>query len=382
MTTSKQTEKRRSPRYTPNSQVSVILYRENARPRGCYVSNYSDHGMLLKCMTREKATRGDALKVGDNASVHYWDRGEPGRSDKVAGEVVRVDENLVAMEYTPAGTPSLGKLLTLLRRKDQETSPENVSMKERAPPKLKLPDKNSAETQETVTLSARPPEKIERDREESSSGSSLHLGLIVLAILGVIGLALYNLSLSSRLEELTQAVNVLTSEKADQIESTLTVPSDLTDRIAALELRQVDTTTLLDDAVKKSDFRMVVDTIESRLEDLQKSPVTAATPSTPTAPAASTQPAAVASPEPVPAGQAAWIVNLATLSDNAAVDKFIKKANSLGLVVQAEEVAVNDKQMYRLSIPGIASYEDAQMLASTAQAQLGLSQKPWIAKSN
>ena len=376
MSTSKLTEKRRSPRYTPNSQVSVILYRENARPRGCYVSNYSDHGMLLKCMTKEKATRGSALKVGDSASVHYWDRGEPGRSDKVAGQIVRVDENLVAMEYEPAGTPSLGKLLTLLNRKEQETSPENVSMKKRSPPRLKLPDKESTDTQETVAPSASTPLNIER--EESSGSSSLHLGLIVLAILGVVGLALYSFSLSSRLEELTQVVNILATENTNQVEATSPVPSDLTERITALEQKQVDISMLLDDTVKKSEFRTAVDSFDTRLEGLQKTPASTATSQS----AASTQPATQASVETgtVPIGQSSWIVNLATLSDNAAVDKFIKKANSVGLVVQAEEVAVNDKLMYRLSIPGITSYEEAQKLAATAQTQLGLSQKPWIAK--
>lgn len=369
MTTSKHTENRRSQRLTPNSQVSVILYRENARPRGCYVSDYSDHGMLLKCMTREKTTRGNALKVGDDASIHFWDRGAPGRSDKVSGQIVRVNENLVAMEYSPAGTSSLGKLLTLLRHQGRETSQEKVSMKERPVPKLQLPDKNTVETQETAPLNGGlPEEKVERNREISSNGSSLQLGLLVLAVLAVIGLALYSFSLSSRLDEVTQIVDVLQTEQPNQVESTL--PSDLTDRIAAVEQKQADMTLLLGDAVKQDVFRAAVEKFDSRLQGLQKkSQVAAKIENTP-----------AASIESVATGQPSWIVNLATLSDNNAVGKFIEKANDLGLDVRAEQVAVNDKQMYRLSIPGITSYEEAERLAATVQQQLGLSQKPWIAK--
>lgn len=368
MTTSKQTENRRSQRYPPNSQVSVILYRENARPRGCYVSNYSDHGMLLKCMTREKTTQGNALKVGDNASIHFWDRGAPGRSDKVSGQIVRVDENLVAMEYLTTGTSSVGKLLTLLRRQEQNASPEEVSMQDRPIPKLQLPDKNVAETQEATAVPGIPPEQVERKREASSNSSGLQLGLLILAILGVAGLTVYNFSLSARLDELTQTVSVLPGEQTNQGEPAL--PSDLTERIAAVEQKQADMTMLLGDTVKQSDLKAAVDKFESRLQDAQNKSVVTTT----------TQPAPAASTESIATGQQSWIVNLATVSDNNAVDKFIKKASDLGLDVQAEQVTVNDKQMYRLSIPGIVSYEEASKLASTAQQQLGLSQKPWIAK--
>ena len=55
-------ENRRSPRYTPTSQVSVMLYRDNARPRGCYVGNYSKHGVILKCSALETDV-GKALQV-------------------------------------------------------------------------------------------------------------------------------------------------------------------------------------------------------------------------------------------------------------------------------------------------------------------------------
>lgn len=329
--------------------------------------------MLLKCMTREKATRKNALQVGDAASIHFWDRGTPGRSDKVPGQIVRVDENLIAMEYAPTAAQSAGKLITLLQRKEQDTSPEKGPMKDKPIPKLqpnlKLPDKDAADTRETAPPRDRPAAPVERSREQSPGGSSaLQLGLLLLAVLGVLGLALYSFSLSSRVQELTQVVNELKTNEINQNE--LTLPPDLIERIAALEQKQADMTTLLGDTVKQSDLTTAVEEFDSKLQQLQAKPQVSAT--TQSAPAGSTESTAAA-------GQS-WVVNLATLSDNDAVEKFIQQANSAGLDVKAEQVAVNDKQMYRLSIPGVASFAEAKILAETAQKQLGLSQKPWIAK--
>lgn len=379
MTTSKQAENRRSSRHTPYSQVSVILYRENARPRGCYVSNYSDHGMLLKCMTREKATRRNALKVDDSASVHFWDRGEPGRSDKVAGRIVRVDDNLVAMEYSTPGTPSVGKLINLLQRKEQDTVTEKGSMKERPIPKLRLPEKDAAETVETSVVSEKSPKESKgggRDlytEAQTAGNSNLQFGLLVLALLGVILLGLYSYSLSGRVEELTQIVDALQTDKVNQVESVL--PTDLPERLAAVEQKQADMSATVGDMAKQSDLQAAVEELGARLADMQKqapvAPAPAAVERTDTEPAAASVDSAAAG---------SWVVNLATLSDSDAVNKFISKASNLGFDVRAEQVAVNDKQMYRLSIPGIASYGEAEKLAVAVQQQLGLSQKPWIAK--
>ena len=63
------------------------------------------------------------------------------------------------------------------------------------------------------------------------------------------------------------------------------------------------------------------------------------------------------------------------------MDKFITKAKSLGIDVQKAQITVNEKRMYRLSIPGLPSYNEAEKLAGDVQKKMALRQKPWIAKN-
>ena len=379
-------DNRRSPRYTPTSQVSVMLYRDNARPRGCYVGNYSKHGVILKCSALETDV-GKALQVGDEVSLHFWDRGEPGHSIKVAGHIVRFDENQVAIEYASPSSAPLERLLTLLDQRIERPSVEEDTMKDL--PKLRLPDKTrSPRTDgEKEILQRRPAEPMIREDNQSALNPGLMLGLLIAAIVGIVGLGLYSFRLSDQIYQLNETVAFMATQPSTTEDSSavaelsqrITAIEDRTQRIAAenlmqriagIEEQQQNLTASMGQVVKREDLQAAVDKLNARLRASQQR-------STSTAPATTrkTEPEATAT---VPQGQ--WVIHLAALSNEGAVDKFIAKAKSLGVDVQKEQITVNEKQMYRLSISGLASYDEAEKLAGEVQKKMALRQKPWIAK--
>ena len=378
-------ENRRSPRHTPSSQVSVMLYRDNARPRGCYVGNYSKHGVILKCSALETDV-GKALQVGDKVSLHFWDRGEPGHSIQVAGYIVRFDENQVAIEYASPSSASLERLLTLLDERIEQPSTEENTMKDL--PKLRLPDKpRPKRTEETEIFERRSVEPAIHEDHESVLSPGLMLGLLIAAIVGIAGLGLYSFRLSDQLYELNETVTSMatqtpanddTSTVEDLTERVVAIEDltqqiaieDLTQRITAIEDKQKNLSASLDQLVKRGDLQAEVDKLNARFQASQQK-------TAPTTPATTrkTEPEAATSAS---AGQ--WVIHLAALSDEGAVDKFITKAKSLGIDVQKEQITVNEKHMYRLSIPGLTSYDEAEKLAADVQKKMALRQKPWIAK--
>ena len=379
-------EHRRSPRYTPASQVSVMLYRDNARPRGCYVGNYSKHGVILKCSALETDI-GKALQVGDEVSLHFWDRGEPGHSIKISGHIVRFDENQVAIEYAPASSASLERLLTLLDQRIEQPSAEEDTMKDL--PKLRLPDKpRPASADETEIIDRGHVATSIHENPVTTLNPGLILGLLVAALVGVVGLGLYSFRLSDQLYELNNAVTSMAMQApANEVSTTIadltqrvTVIEDLTQQAAIEDLTQRITTiedkqqaqgAALEERVKPDDLRAAVETLNARLQALQQKAAT----TTP----AETQKTEPATAAPISTGQ--WVVHLAALSDEGSVDKFINKAKSLGIEVQKEQITVNEKPMYRLSISGLASYAEAEELATDVQKKMALRQKPWIAKN-
>ena len=379
-------ENRRSPRYTPTSQVSVMLYRDNARPRGCYVGNYSKHGVILKCSALE-TDAGKALQIGDEVSLHFWDRGKPGHSIKVAGHIVRFGENQVAIEYASPSSASLERLLTLLdQRIEQQPSLEEDTMEDL--PKLRLPGKPRPQTaDETEIFERRSVEPTIHEGHESVLGPGLMLGLLIAAIVGIVGLGFYSFRLSDQLYELNETVtfkatqtpaNEDVSAVADLTKRVVAIEDltqqiaieDLTQRITAIEDKQQNLSASLEQLVKRDDLQAAVDKLNARIRASQQK-VAPATPATDR----KTEPEAAT---PAPTGQ--WVIHLAALSDEGAVDKFITKAKSMGIDVQKEQITVNEKRMYRLSIPGLASYDEAEKLAGNVQKKMALRQKPWIAK--
>ena len=95
-------------------------------------------------------------------------------------------------------------------------------------------------------------------------------------------------------------------------------------------------------------------------------------------PAAETQAAAAASVAPS-TGLGPWVINLASSSSGSGARAFVSRAASRDVPVEANQVTVKGKQMWRLQITGFATEQEARAYAGTAKTKLNL-QDVWIFK--
>ncbi len=249
-------------------------------------------------------------------------------------------------------------------------------MKERLTPKLS-PSATEATTDTEVTdvSSSDRADPAARARPSSTGGFNVVLmGMLIVALLGIVGFGLHSLSLRDRLGQLEQVLSVLrtrdTNAEDDSTRITAAV-SGLNERMVAMENKHEAVAASVSAAATQRDLRAAVETLDARIRELRDI-VASAT--------ATTKELKSAITEPAPGAQQAWAVHLATLSDPSAADKFVATAEELGINVQRETITVGDKTMYRMSIRDIVSYDDAEKLAAKAQQRMKLAQKPWIAK--
>jgi hypothetical protein len=113
---------------------------------------------------------------------------------------------------------------------------------------------------------------------------------------------------------------------------------------------------------------------------------------------ATDSPEPAAKPVPVPAATAAavreveavldapadarngpWLINLVSLYDKAAADRFVATAESKGVRVTQNRVTVKGREVWRLQIDGFATQQEARAYGVTASAKLGL-KDVWVFK--
>lgn len=82
-------------------------------------------------------------------------------------------------------------------------------------------------------------------------------------------------------------------------------------------------------------------------------------------------------PVPTTAGQRRWVINLASLDNQTAADKFTILAQSHGIDVQQQNVTVKGKPLWRIQVTGFASLNEARINARQIQEKLGL-KDTWI----
>ncbi len=363
-----QTEKRRSPRFTPDVQVGLMLIRDRCRPRGCRVRDYSEHGALLTCTTQDSRLEKITLDAGDAVMVRFWDRTQPGRSGEIKGKITRVMENELAIEYSLSGSASKEKLLNLLNKAVDVRPPENNSedlttlassaQENGAPPAPggteELPTKEPSDTVDAFNLASRRPPR----------GSNAGL---VLGVLAFVAMGFYGFSLHKQIDALTKKMELLEARQPRDIDSTAT--AGFSRRIAELEQTQQQMGQTLNETVDRAELRAAIRDIDFDLAELKKKL---------TALGAATT--ADIEPPQAEFNDSEWVVHLVTLSDPNAADKIFSESRSLGVEVYKSEVTIDNKPMHRLSIKGLPTQQDAEELAATVQQRLALTRKPWIEK--
>jgi hypothetical protein len=75
---------------------------------------------------------------------------------------------------------------------------------------------------------------------------------------------------------------------------------------------------------------------------------------------------------PLPGGDGPWRINLVSLYDKAAADRFTAKAKSQDVDVEQNRVEVKGRDVWRLQVSGFATQEQARAYGAKVQDQLGL----------
>jgi hypothetical protein len=91
--------------------------------------------------------------------------------------------------------------------------------------------------------------------------------------------------------------------------------------------------------------------------------------------------AQVASP-PAPTemtDQGSWVINLASLDNQAAADRFSARAQARGIPVQQQMVSLKGTQRWRIRVTGFATLTEARINAGPIKEKLGL-QEVWISQ--
>ena len=114
--------------------------------------------------------------------------------------------------------------------------------------------------------------------------------------------------------------------------------------------------------------------------DATASPEPAATPvPVPAATAAAARDVEAVLDRPAEAGSGPWLINLVSLYDQAAADRFVATADSKGVRVTQNRVTVKGREVWRLQISGFATQQEARAYGATVSEKLGL-KDVWVFK--
>lgn len=74
-----------------------------------------------------------------------------------------------------------------------------------------------------------------------------------------------------------------------------------------------------------------------------------------------------------------WVINLVSASRKTDADRLTKKALSMGISTEQQQITVKGTQYWRVQITGFSTADDARVFTDTAKEQLGL-KDAWIMK--
>jgi cell division septation protein DedD len=392
-------ERRRYPRIAVN--LNVALLDNRAMPRGCRVRDVSQSGMLLQFehpVSSGTFETGNAVKVrvslreGEDRTVlllpatvrRAEDKGLGVEFDKPAAELMQLVEpyqldkpktvEAAVTATAAAGQGAAGGAHTLAAE-----LPSRPRYRRTPDTRARLAGRIAA-IRESLGRSGEPSPERPAQAAAARPGDRrvLQVGLVSLAV--AVAIVVFDLattsSTSRRLSALEQATNLQAETLAglqirlsadrhqeNQVTQLSTRINELAVAVAALETgrlapagREVTAGTLPTNQSRPPDSAE-----EER--PLQISPGEAAT----------------ASAAPDASGGGPWVLNLVSLFDRAAADRFADKARSAGIPVEQNQATVKGKQVWRVQVSGFASREAASHYGDINKNKLGV-RNVWIFK--
>lgn len=80
---------------------------------------------------------------------------------------------------------------------------------------------------------------------------------------------------------------------------------------------------------------------------------------------------------PKPDKRGRWVINLASIQDKDAANRFAENAKTRGIAVEQSSVTFKGRKFWRIQIAGFSSAEDARVFADHAKQKLGL-KDTWV----
>lgn len=202
-------------------------------------------------------------------------------------------------------------------------------------------------------------------------------------ILFIIIVAMY-FSQGSELNALKRDVAALgeqstdTSTLSSDMDQVLARVDELDARMNSAEGMSAEIQTLREDVTRLNE---TIEALTGRLDELEQAPEAPGTAGGAGSDSGDTE---ASGSEPTPAadqgGSGDWVINLITVADRAAAERFQERLNTLDVESRIESITRDGKTLQRVVVAGYGSRNEARDAAADLKNRLELSDDPWIAR--
>jgi cell division septation protein DedD len=371
-------EHRRCPRFSAN--FIVTLLDDTSMPQSFRIRDVGQWGMLLQ----SQSGSGPIWNPGSPVTLRLSLRQDDGRDVLlIAASVQRVEDKGLAITFHKQEVHLLKQLQPYLMDVDQPMFLQQAAGAAAAQTPLERLDQSQR-------LEFRRHRKIAADRQEfpdaadEQSAAPTQRSLPAVTRRLLIGSTSPWLSISALTVSLA-ALLIAALPRDD---------SQFADRIEAVAQQNTQSLDQLNDRLDQISISMAALEIETRAQQRPASvsfaastsgplPVHATLPDDSGHPATDTPPSPEAAPAAAAdrAGSGLWIINLVSLNDADASQRFAERASKLGISVEPKQVRVNDRDVWRMQLSGFDSHAEALAYSDSHKSKLGI-KDVWIFKGN
>ncbi|MFQ5642118.1 MAG: PilZ domain-containing protein [Thiogranum sp.] len=374
--------------------LKAALLDDQAMPIGCRVRDVSTGGMLLQ---HERYATVTNFRKGDSVEVRLSIRQDDERRViPLSMTVKHVEENGIGVEFLQPQS-HLMRLVDPYRldRKEAQQEQEKAAAGNSATPVTAVTSNRAsrrrfaiqrarAQFAESMQAKTAPAATREQEVGEHAAGSNsdrrlFYLGL--LSLVAAIGMLLFESGQRTELENRMSALESVIDRQVNalaMLRARLTPADTRTNELSSLNAR-LETLSTAFAALETRMTRSIEHTTTPA-----DTPVTSTPPTTPpvTDRSLKIEPATGPVTGPAPPAQhagsdATWVINLVSLYDKAAANRFAQQARAQGIAADTRQVSVKQRQVWRVQVGGFASRDEARTWADTHRKKLGLN-SVWI----
>jgi len=387
-------EQRRYARIAVN--LNVALIDDRTMPRGCRVRDVSQGGMLLQF---EPVTSGEPYEPGQAVKVRASVKdGEQRRVLLLPATIRRVEDKAVGVEFLKPEAELMQLLepyqldkelpaqaATVATESDQAAAGGGVHAFATTRPRhrhtaphggARLAERIAA-AREAIASSGHLDNSTVRPSEappvRGTDRRMLHVGLASLAV--AVAIVIFDLAASSSTRERLAALETAAHHQAEALADVqIRLTADRApDRLASLDNRvhQLSVTVA---ALETGQFAPAESNPAPGASSGNDQPDVATAART-TESRTESAPPPLSAPASTPGGP--WVINLVSLYDQAAADRFSRQARDKGISVAQNQAEVQGRQVWRLQVDGFATRDAAVAFSEANKHKLGL-KKVWI----